>query len=693
MSGLLRLLGLSAVTAGLSAFVCVAEAVQATGRSAYNNVRTTPGVATGTASVRMPSMPTLPIISVGNITQDSTDVPAPTPTPSPSPSPSPSPIPPIEPMPDKPVSDCPDGKPRNSDYTIDMCMNDIANCVNNGALPNGLNDMFNEDVRNSIVNGMRLCSVQVDKCISDVRRDCANVYRSAADVWIDFNSRRVQPEYYNFVLRKTGLTPNQAENTCLLLDRNTYGNSFTAVNANGTTSSEYNKQVGAYNSQENNTLTKDNPLGVAVNTNGAVDAQRGHYARWDATTATCYIRVAAYNKDKQITNSWLFGGAGDDRLAEVWKPAGESFNCNKDLFGFSLMKDTATAAVVGIGGGAVLGVGIGAAAGHGDRNFDCSDDKNREKLFEVLKKSGNIGVLNAYLDNQLSTVGSGISEAQCQEVAKLYDVYAKYESAVSECEEAGVNIRTTFEAKLECSGFSNMDDCFVAAGEPFTQCKDQGYTTAQQCVDFLANQFNAGKLTGAEKIVSGNCSFNMLNKEKARTNSIYCTAQSGCVPYTSVRVDLNRLAPIMSGLDLLQGEKSNYGKSIGIGAAAGVGAGGIATAITALVEQGNINCRVGDGLAQVGLNKTYTIGNLKDFYVKWNLRLPDVIGPTALITDCQSWKNTCATFYDKNQCNAAQFNYKPAGAPTVTLVPTACQMSGSVCVENYSVAKSHGACE
>lgn len=72
-------------------------------------------------------------------------------------------------------------------------------------------------------------------------------------------------------------------------------------------------------------------------------------------TATCLIRVAAYNKDKHISNSWLFGAAGDDRPAEVWKAAGDTFSCNKDLFGFSLMNDTSTAAVVGVGGGTVLG--------------------------------------------------------------------------------------------------------------------------------------------------------------------------------------------------------------------------------------------------------------------------------------------------------------------------------------------------
>jgi hypothetical protein len=135
------------------------------------------------------------------------------------------------------------------------------------------------------------------------------------------------------------------------------------------------------------------------------------------------------------------------------------------------------------------------------------------------------------------------------------------------------------------------------------------------------------------------------------------------------------------------------GKSIGIGAAVGAGTGGLATAITAFVERNNINCRVGDGLEQVAFNKSHSIGSLKDFYVKWNLRVPDVIAPTALVTDCQSWKNTCAAFADLEQCADAQFNYKPAGAPTTTLVRSACKVSGSACIENYPVARSYGACE
>ena len=134
------------------------------------------------------------------------------------------------------------------------------------------------------------------------------------------------------------------------------------------------------------------------------------------------------------------------------------------------------------------------------------------------------------------------------------------------------------------------------------------------------------------------------------------------------------------------------GKSIATGAAIGAGTGGLATAITAFVERNNINCRVGDGLAQVGFGKSHSISSLKDFYVKWNLRLPDVIAPTATISDCASWKNTCATFTDLEQCKATQFNYKPADAATTTLVRSACTVSGSACIENWPVAKSYGAC-
>ena len=222
---MLNLFGKSVVSVAVLANFCGANAAPS-GRASMM-----PSVNTG----RMPTMPTVSLNTIGNPAVTTMSQPVinavtvnQTPTPTPDPTPDP-----------KPSSECPDGGVKNSKYSISMCMNDVLQCINTGALQGGLHDMFNEDVRNSIMNGMKLCQAQIDKCITDVRVDCRNVYVSSNDVWLDFNSRIVQPEYYNFVLRKTGLTPNQAENTCLLLDRNTYGTSFAAVSDVNAVNTEY----------------------------------------------------------------------------------------------------------------------------------------------------------------------------------------------------------------------------------------------------------------------------------------------------------------------------------------------------------------------------------------------------------------------------------------------------------------------
>lgn len=680
MQSLLKFFGTSVASLGMFAFIgTVYAADTSTARAGYN-VRglNRSGVTQTTASQRMPTMPTLPINTVGNLSPD-----LPTSSSNSSGGGGDKPVDPDEP--DTPAQECPDGGVRNSDYTVDVCMNDVLACINNGALPNGLNDMFNEDLRNSIVNGMGLCSVQVERCIREVRKDCKNVYSSASDVWIDFNARKVQPEYYSFVLRRTGLTPNQAENTCLLLDRNTYGSSFTAVSNTGAVTEEYNNTVGAYNSQNGNILVKTNPQGVNVNTgNTGVDGQRGHYARWDPTTAECLIRVAAYNKDTQIKNSWLFGAVGNDQLAEVWKAAGETFTCNKDLFGFTLMNQTNTAAVVGIGGGAVVGVGVGALAGHGKRAFDCANEKHREMLTEELRTNGTMGTISNYMENKIPATTSLINQEQCEEVVLLYDKLTQLESAIELCDGDWVQEETVAVAtQVSVIEVSSGEETQQEATEQSSQTIETANTAADQALS-----------SGAD---DKKCHFKTLNLDKYKGEGIYCNAgESDCLPAIDIEKEMDRLRPVFTAeiVDLIQnGEASNMGKSIGIGAAVGAGAGGLATAITAFVERSNINCRVGDGLAQIGLNKSYTIGSLKDFYVKWNLSLPDTISPTALVVDCDSWKRACGTLTDLNQCNAAQINYRPEGATQTALIPGACTASGSVCIENYPVAKSYGACE
>ena len=699
MQSLLKLFGTS--VAGLGIFVFVGNAYAVTARNTAGNVaqwNSRAGVTTSVSSQRMPTMPTLPNFTVGNV---SPDLPNNT-TPS-NPGDPDNPDNPDNPDPE-PEPECPDGGVKDSEYTVDSCMNDVLMCINTGALPGGLNDLFNEDLRNSIVNGMNLCATQVEYCIANVRKICSYVYRSAADVWIDFNARKVQPAYYNFVLRKTGLTPNQAENTCLLLDVNTYGSSFNAVANSGSVTSEYNIGVGAYNSQNGNMLIKNNPQGAELNYgNPGVDGQRGHYARWDPTTAECWLRVAAYNKDTQIKNSWLFGAAGNDQPAEVWRQAGETFTCNRDLFGFSLMNQTNTAAVVGVGGGAVVGAGVGAIAGHGARAFDCSRASHREMLTEELRADASFGSISEYLEDPILATVDEITRDQCEQIVLLYDKFVQVKEALKKCNTIEVTSSETTiysDVAVQCNNYINIEDCFsnVAMLNP---CKGQGFTTAQQCANFLAQQNAdaAAALVDNDPAASENefCSFQPLNLARASGTGIYCNAGgAGCQNAVQISVDVERLDDIFTSeiKDLLQnGEESNMGKSIGIGIGVGAGAGGLATAITAFVERSNISCHVGDGLAQVGYGKSYSIGSLKDFYVKWNLNLPDTITPTGTAVDCDSWKRACGTITNLEQCASAQLNYKPADAATTTLVPTACTVSGSVCIENYPVAKSYGACE
>ena len=461
-------------------------------------------------------------------------------------------------------------------------------------------------------------------------------------------------------------------------------------------------------------LVKTNPQGVKVNDgNPGVDGSRGHYARWDAESATCLIRVAAYNKDKHISNSWLFGAAGDDKPAEVWKAAGDTFSCNKDLFGFSLMNDTSTAAVVGIGGGTVLGAGIGAIAGHGKREFDCSRDKHRELLMDELKDGRAVGILNEYLANKVDITQKVMEENSCNEIVELFDKYYQYETAIAECKDTEYLYSSSITVEISFDT-TNGEEAGVLAVAPW--CIENNHKTVSACKNFLNRECSAagsveacqsllvakgvittGVSATEKKLMDGqDCTLKALNLDKANGSGIYCSQSGKCITATNVETELKRLNSVF-GKDMtdlmVNGEKSNMGKSIGIGAAVGAGTGGLATAITAFVERNNINCRVGDGLEQVAFNKSHSIGTLKDFYVKWNLRVPDVIAPTATITDCQSWKNTCATFSDLEQCADAQFNYKPAGAPTTILVRSACKVSGSACIENYPVAKSQGACE
>lgn len=670
---------------------------------------------------RMPTVPVVGTMSVvGNPAVTVTTTPtAPaqqtvvvTPTPTPTPEPKPGETKPVEP---KPVAECEDGGVKKSKYTVSACMDDLKSCVNNGALQGGINDLFNEDVRNSIFAGMRLCQSTVDKCVASVRLNCRNVYNDSNDVWLDFNSRVVQPEYYNFVLRRTGLSPNQAENTCLLLDRNTYGASFTSVSDLDVVKAEYQKKVGAYNGADGRNISKNNPLGAEVNTIG-YDGKRGHYARWDAANAECLVRVGAYNKDTAIKNSWLFGAVGNDNVAEVWKPVGSTFTCNKDLFGFSLFNDTKTAAVVGITGGAVVGAGVGAGIGAGMYNSQqakakagkCSDEKYRTALaVEIhnkhqntilydyvckVEQSGKETVCTRLLSND--DFRKGMTEDVCRNIENLYSVKNAYNVQIERCE--------TDEKFKKLTGKiakgTNFDNFDVGDG---IKVKGKYYPADNGGDSCVVSPQNEGDEAAVEfvKSYTSNCLFKPI---KTGVNVACNDTEHGCMPLHKIKQDLNTLSSalgqIKSVVDpkVTDGAKKSgsskgamIGKGAAIGAATGVGVGGIATAITAFVERSNINCRVGDGLNSVAFGKSHTIDTLKDFYVKWNLQLPDTVTPTSVVTDVASWEQACAQFNNKlYDCPNVQINYRKDGKNE--LIAGACKISGSVCVINDSVALSWG---
>lgn len=699
--------------AGVSAIVCFNGVNAAPSRSLMGTSDTGAGRA-ATTTARMPTMPTMSINTIGTHAISGVTLPtntAPTPTPTPEPNPGPQPT---------PSADCPDGGVRNSDFTVQMCMDSIFACINGGALPNGINTLFNEDLRNSIFNGMGVCASEVDACIRNVRIDCENVYNSAQDVWLDFNSRVVQPQYYDFVLRKTGLTPNQAENVCGLLDKNTYGKSFAAVSASGNVTSEYNNTINAYNE---NGGTKPQPQGATVNTtaNGnltGVDGERGHYARWDATNAVCKVRVAAYNKNDLITNKWLFGALGDDKAAEVWQDAGSTFTCNKDLFDFSLMNDTHTAAVVGMGGGTLLGAGIGALAGHGARDFDCNNSTARSDLLKELNKnSKNIAVVNKYLKQEIS--GTNLSEEQCESVVDLYNRYMLAKKAKDMCAptkgacsiplDGSDGSKITVQLGDDCSGYkgdtdsdlfrfengkiqvrASASDGWNNLSEGNTDANKAAYAQLEQCMKackenrYASTQSNCSFHT----LVNGGVSFTSDDWNKAVCDGGVAT----CVEKSVIESQIDELDKIFAKGTVLQGQESNRLKTTLTGAGIGLGAGGVATAITAFVERNNISCHVGDGLNTVGFGKSFTIDTLKEFYVKWNLRVADSISPTARVTSCKDWINTCGMYTTEEECRAVAINYQAPGRTTTTTIRGACRMAGSVCVENRATAVSFGAC-
>lgn len=730
---LLKTLEKSVVSLAVLMFTCVAFADSprggATTSAARGGASNNQNQGRGATNVqRMPSMPILPLNVIGNKLPSNgneintiNEVPT-TPEPiNPNPGPNPGPNPNPNPNP-TPNGLC------DLSYTVDSCMADIAACVNSGALPNGINSMFDAELRESIFNGMNLCISQVEYCISNVKlpksdnSGCVPMYQSTRDVWLDFNARRVQPAYYAFVLSRTGLTPIQAENTCLLLDRNTYGASFNAVGKLDNTNSEYAQAVAAYNSQKpkdkDAPLIKPNPQGAEVNTNGTYDANRGYYARWDAQNAQCLLRVAAYNKDKLITNDVF--GIGDKGPAQVWRATGETFTCNKDLFGFSLMNDTKKAAIIAVPVGTAVGAGIGFAAGHKASDFNCNDESQRRTLTEAIRTRSNLSALRQFMkDHAVSDVSEALTEGNlvstgkiinkeaCEQLRTLYEIMGDAKEALESCEDTARNYGVTLDLNTErylaghCETYGEMvyEEQEKICKETYDKCTGEKKCNCEVYVTTTKEPF---KIEIDSKVVanpdiketlSAHCKFKELNQALQSSDSVYCDTKEGCIIKREFEAEIAKLRTAFAGLeDAFAGQKDNRAKTTAIGAASGAAAGGTATLITAFVEKNRINCRVGDDLDRVELNKSYTIDRLRDFYVKWALQVPKTPASSSalIVTNCGNWDAICKTFTSADECTNATVGYMPENIYTPREVVSACRMNGATCGINMTTAKRYG---
>jgi len=207
-------------------------------------------------------------------------------------------------------------------------------------------------------------------------------------------------------------------------------------------------------------------------------------------------------------------------LAEVWKPAGSSFSCNKDLFGFSLLNQTSTVAVVGIGGGTVVGAGIGAIAGHGKRDFNCGIKSHREQLTKELRAGGKIGTLNEFLStvDRIPVSGPDLTEYECNSVVELFDLYQQGNNAIKNCDDGSAAI-----LGVEAQGISGSE--------------------AQTLANDLINQINA-------QDIDKECErFKPINRAMNSGGAIYCPAgapNAECITRTQFDAQLAHLGGALS---------------------------------------------------------------------------------------------------------------------------------------------------
>jgi len=577
-------------------------------------------------------------------------------------------------------------QPPPAAFTVQDCMNQLSACVE-GSLSGGIAAMFELSMRTAILSGMDLCGEIVERCVIsatvlniNAQGNQTNVRAYAqtgrSGVWHDFNSRVVQPAYFNMVMRNNGgLTPNQAERVCLLIDRNVHGDSFAAVGGGtgggsfawNNVTGEFGQPIGQFNEQGGTRPTPD-PLGRQ---GIGIDHQRGHYGRWNAREGTCSVRVAAYRSGNLITLNQLLGmgGQGD---AETWINAGESFSCTGNLFDGRILNQTATAALIGVGGGTVLGAGIGAGiGGAGVGNvllgatagaaaggiiggvIDSREDDNNffgtGMVTGVVVGAGvgtiagaTVGIIRAYRDNQ-----------SCEDPQFQRDLQTALNN-VADRGFAETNAPATVADEwATLRGIAVPDAAAAADRRILIGTGTRGLQNCHRVMNTLAE----GNLGGAEQLIEREL--------------------------MAVRGD-----PRAAGNRALA-------HTVG-GAAIGAAAGGIATAITTFIERNNVECRIGDGLDSVGYGRSGRVPTLREFYVDWALNLPETLIVNTVVQGandderCVAWNAACNSVITSGDCNNVAILLQSLTSLSRTQVNTACFWTSGQCRPRLAISQAQG---
>jgi len=343
----------------------------------------------------------------------------------------------------------------------------------------------------------------------------------------------------------------------------------------------------------------------------------------------------------------------------------------------------------------------------------CKDSDYRDTLGTKVMSGGNNGRVDTYLytsvtlnnDGEIDTSSStkmfadrdfyNMSEDKCHAIHDLYAKAKKYEDAIANCE-------------------ANKNNLSIAA--MLAKVSKRSPTYEKLYVEekngkkvLMYGEVNCGPLDSSltatdVELFSSQCLFVPLQLGFVVDNPDmpFCNHNGQCKDVQQIKIELSRLQSLLKEIEpavarsVIDGAKkgkklskgAEIGKGLAIGAGVGAGVGGLATAITAFVERNNITCKVGDGLNSVGLGKSHTIDSLKNFYVKWNLKLPDTVVPTSEVIDRESWDQACTQFNSKlYDCPNVQINFKKNGK--YEIIPSACKISGNLCIRNYAVSASH----